>query len=180
MPRKPFRVGRSNTGLGLFATALIEKGAFIVEYKGRRIPTREAQECETRYGSKYMFEINSRWTLDGSSRSNLARYLNHSCRPNGESDLVQGKIIIRAMKTIRPDDEITFDYGREYFDLYIKPIACKCAKCVEARRKARRASRQAQRARPGSKTAIEGTRRTHQGEESPRSSIQHLQSEDWD
>src|SRR5260370_41132932 len=89
MPRKPFRVGRSNTGLGLFATALIEKGAFIVEYKGRRIPTREAQECETRYGSKYMFEINSRWTLDGSSRSNLARYLNHSCRPNGEPDLVQ-------------------------------------------------------------------------------------------
>ena len=75
MSGKPFRIGRSRTGLGLFATAPVEKGAFIVEYTGPRIPTKEAREREAR-GSRYMFELNSRWTLDGSSRRNIARYAN--------------------------------------------------------------------------------------------------------
>ena len=130
MPRKlPFRVGRSQTGLGLFATAPIEKRTIIVEYSGRRIPTKEARKYESRYASKYMFEIDSRWTIDGSSRRNTARYANHSCRPNAESDLVAGKIVLRAIKTIRAGEEITYDYGREYFDLFLKAKGCKCAKC---------------------------------------------------
>ena len=65
--RKPYRVGRSPNGLGLFATAPIAKGAFIVEYKGRRITNAQAERLEAR-GSRYMYEINSRWTVDGSSR----------------------------------------------------------------------------------------------------------------
>ena len=56
--RKPYRIGRSPTGLGLFATEPIEKGAFIVEYKGRRIPHAQAKRLEAR-GSRYMYEINS-------------------------------------------------------------------------------------------------------------------------
>ena len=135
--RKPFRVGRATTGLGLFATARIEKGAFIVEYVGRRITTAEADRREAR-GAKYMYELNSRWTIDGSSRRNIARYANHACRPNAESDIVKGKVILRAIKTIAPGDEITYDYGPEYFDLIIKPLGCKCARCV-ARRKGRAA-----------------------------------------
>jgi uncharacterized protein len=133
--RKPFRVGRATTGLGLFATARIEKGAFIVEYVGRRITTAEADRREAR-GAKYMYELNSRWTIDGSSRRNVARYANHSCRPNAESDIVKGKVILRAIKTIEPGDEITYDYGPEYFDLIIKPMGCKCARCVGRRRNA--------------------------------------------
>src|SRR5438105_7005128 len=78
----PFRIGRSKTGLGLFATVAIRKGAFIAEYWGRRIPTKTADDLNT----KYLFEINSRWTIDGSDRRNLARYINHSCRPNAEPD----------------------------------------------------------------------------------------------
>ena len=85
--RKPYRVGRSPTGLGLFATAPIEKGAFIVEYQGRRITNAQAKRLEA-CGSRYMYEINSRWTVDGSSRRNMGRYANHSCRPNAESDVV--------------------------------------------------------------------------------------------
>jgi hypothetical protein len=85
-----------------------------------------------------MYEVNSRWTIDGSPRSNTARYANHSCRPNAESDLVKGKVIIRAIKGIDPGEEITYDYGRAYFDLVIKPIGCKCPKCIEARREERR------------------------------------------
>jgi SET domain-containing protein len=133
--KRAFRVGRSATGLGLFATERIEKGAFIVEYRGRRIPNAEAARREAR-GAKYMYELNSRWTIDGSSRRNIARYANHSCRPNAESDIVKGKVILRAIKTIQPGAEITYHYGREYFVLIIKPKGCKCARC-SARRKAR-------------------------------------------
>ena len=72
--RKRYRVGRSPTGLGLFATEPIAKGAFIVEYKGRRLPHAQAKRLEAR-GSRYMYEINSRWTVDG-SRRNMGRYAN--------------------------------------------------------------------------------------------------------
>ena len=128
MARKPYRVGRSRTGLGLFATAAIAQGALIIEYRGRRITHARAQRLEAR-GARYMFEIDSRWTIDGSSRRNVARYANHSCRPNAESALVAGKIVLRAIKPIRAGDEITFDYGREYFDLFLKAKGCKCTKC---------------------------------------------------
>jgi uncharacterized protein len=138
--RKPYRVGRSPTGLGLFATEPIAEGAFIVEYKGRRLPHAQAKRLEAR-GSRYMYEINSRWTVDGSSRRNMGRYANHSCRPNAESDVVKGKVILRARKKIKPGEEITYDYGREYFDIFLKPAGCKCAKCVERRRKRRRAAK---------------------------------------
>jgi SET domain-containing protein len=141
MPSKPFRVGRSHTGLGLFATETIEHGAIIVGYRGRRIPTARARQIESKRASKYMFEINSRWTLDGSSRRNLARYANHACRPNAESALVKGKIVLRAIKTIRPGDEITFDYGEEYFDLFLKAKGCRCATCLAKAGNHRAASR---------------------------------------
>ena len=83
MPRRPFRVGRSMTGLGLFATREIPKRTRITEYKGPLLSAKEAIRRENR-GNKYLLEINSRWTIDGTSRSNVARYGNHSCNPNAE------------------------------------------------------------------------------------------------
>ena len=151
MPRKSFRVGRSRTGLGLFATRPIEKKTIIVEYKGRRVTNEEADQLEEQ-NSRYMYELNSRWTVDGSSRSNVARYANHSCRPNAESDVLLGPralgrrggmVIIRAIRNIASGDEITYNYGKDYFDGFIKPIGCKCPKCVEKRRGERRAKLQA-------------------------------------
>ena len=155
MSRQPFRVGRSRTGLGLFATEPIKKRAFIAEYKGRRVTNAQADELEAR-GSRYMYELNSRWTVDGSGRNNIARYANHSCRPNAESDVIRGKrahgrkggmVILRAIKNIKPGDEITYDYGRNYFNGFIKPVGCKCEKCAEKRREERRAKRRAARRR---------------------------------
>ena len=58
--KRAFRIGRSRTGLGLFATAPIKKGAFIVEYKGRKLTTEQADKLEAR-GNRYLYEINSRW-----------------------------------------------------------------------------------------------------------------------
>src|SRR5664279_2797330 len=132
MPKKPkpFRVGRSPTGLGLFATKPIRKRALIVEYSGRRIRTVLAQQIEQQRGAKYMFEIDARWTIDGSSRRNLARYVNHSCTPNAEAELVRGRMMYRALKTIPAGEEITIDYGEDYYELYLAKSGCRCAACV--------------------------------------------------
>jgi SET domain-containing protein len=135
MSPKCFRVGRSMTGLGLFAIAPIKKLARRVAFTGRRVRTKTALERERTHGNKYMFEIDRRWTIDGSSRRNLARYANHACRPNAEAILYKGGIVIRALKTIQPGDEITYDYGSEYFDLFITPRGCKCTACGKPRAK---------------------------------------------
>jgi uncharacterized protein len=132
MPSKPdniFRVGRSKTGLGLFATAPIRKKQPIVEYSGRRIPTSEAHKRERTRGARYMFELSRQWTLDGSARSNLARYVNHACRPNTEAYSSRGRLMFRATRAIKTGEEITLDYGKEYLDLFFKS-GCRCATCL--------------------------------------------------
>jgi SET domain-containing protein len=129
--KKLFRVGRAPTGLGLFATHKISRDTPIVEYIGLRIPIAEARARERAGKARYMFELNTRWALDGSARQNLARYVNHSCRPNAEANIIRGKVIMRSIKVIQPGDQITYDYGREYFDLFLKGL-CRCAKCAAA------------------------------------------------
>src|SRR3982074_3657351 len=128
MPRRPSRVGRARTGLGLFATEPIKKRAFIVEYKGRKLTTEQADILEAR-GNRYLYEINSRWTIDGTTRKNLGRYANHSCRPNAASHLRGHQMSPRAPKAIEPGDEITWNYGRDYYLNVITRRGCKCDKC---------------------------------------------------
>lgn len=135
----PFRVGRSRTGLGIFATAPIKKGKFIVEYVG---PILSNKECET-VENKYLFEVNARWTIDGSSRKNVARYINHSCRGNSDVYINDKRIKIRAIKNIEPGQEITYDYGKDHFNAYIKPHGCLCDKCRAKRAKERAETRAA-------------------------------------
>jgi hypothetical protein len=138
--KRPFRVGRSRTGLGLFATAPIKKRARIAEYKGRRLGNPEAERLEAR-GNRYLYELNSRWTIDGTTRRNVARYANHSCRPNAESYQVGHRVFLRAIKNIKPGDEITYDYGTDYYRNVITPSGCKCVKCREKRNAGARARR---------------------------------------
>ncbi|WP_445503756.1 SET domain-containing protein [Microvirga sp. G4-2] len=129
---EPFRIGRSETGLGLFATDEIEKGTFIIEYLGPKISNAEVHR---RRSTRYLFEVNSRWTIDGSPRWNTARYINHSCRPNAEAVVSRGRIRIKAIRRIKPGDEITYNYGKNYFDTFIRPIGCKCLACRTTRSK---------------------------------------------
>jgi hypothetical protein len=145
-PNKPYRVGRSRTGLGLFATKPIKKGTKIVRYFGPLLDCRKKQDDAVE--NKYLFELNDRWTIDGSVRKNIARYINHSCRPNAESDVKprKRKIFIRAIRNIEAGEEINYDYGTDYFKAYLKPIGCKCAAC-EKKRKKKRAEARAERLR---------------------------------
>jgi uncharacterized protein len=140
MPSRSFRVGRSRTGLGLFAVRPIAKKEYIVTYSGKWITTKEALERERLGNPKYLFEVNSRWTIDGSTRRNLGRYANHSCKPNAEPVLRKGKIVLLALRAIAPGDEITYDYGEDYFDYYFKKAGCRCMACAtkSARRRSRR------------------------------------------
>jgi uncharacterized protein len=134
--RNAYRVGRAKTGLGLFATKPIPKGKLFIEYAGRR-----RLNDDIKRENRYMFEVNSKWTVDAVNRCHPARYANHSCRPNAESDIIRGRVYLRARKLIKPGDEITYDYGKDYFDAFIKPHGCRCEKCVEKRREERAARR---------------------------------------
>ncbi len=121
-----YGIKRTTTGLGLFALMPIPRGKRIIEYTG---PFISNQEVEKRQG-KYFFEVNAKWSIDGSPRSNVARYINHSCRPNSEALISGRRVWIWSKRNIKVGEEIAYHYGREYFEDIIKPIGCKCAKCV--------------------------------------------------
>ena len=106
------RVGRAATGLGLFALKPFAEKAYIVTYRGKRIPTAQAHRREREGKAKFMFEINRHWTIDGSSRRNLGRYINHACRPNCEAVLRKGRMVFVATRDIASGEEITLDYGK--------------------------------------------------------------------
>ncbi|MBV9347638.1 MAG: SET domain-containing protein [Pseudolabrys sp.] len=131
---KSFRVGRSRTGLGLFATREIKKGARITRYRGPLLDHDTAVRVESR-GNRYLFEISDDWTIDGKARSNVARYANHSCNPNAEAYYYGRGVYIRALRRIKPGEEITYHYGMDYLRNVIGIANCRCGRCV--RRKAR-------------------------------------------
>lgn len=116
---------RPGAGLGLFARIDIKKGTFVIEYTGEKITNEEAD----RRGGRYLFNIDSKWTIDGKKHHNTARYINHSCRPNCESRISGGKVKIYAIKNIKAGEELAYDYGTEYFEEFLKPHGCRCDKC---------------------------------------------------
>jgi uncharacterized protein len=124
-------VRRSSAGLGLFANRDFKKGDAVIEYTGKTISEEEAQ----RRGGKYLFELNDKWTIDGTTRTNTARYINHSCKPNCFPELTENekRVFIMAKKNIKCGEELTYNYGKYYFDTFIKPVGCKCASCLKSR-----------------------------------------------
>ena len=113
-------------GKGLFAVESIKKGERVLEYTGEKIPTKEANESD----SRYLFEVDKNWTVDGPVPANLAGYVNHSCEPNTEATIEDGRIFYYATRNIRSGEELTVDYGEEYFKEFIEPMGCKCDGCV--------------------------------------------------
>ena len=141
MPSRYLRIGRARTGLGLFATKPIKPRGYIATYRGRRITAEESDRREAR-GARYMFELNSRWAIDGSPRWNLARYINHSCRPNARPVKRKDRVVIVASRRIESGEEITYDYGREYFDHFLRKGGCGCSVCCKDAARPQRKTRQ--------------------------------------
>jgi SET domain-containing protein len=127
-----YAIKRSGAGLGLFAVEPIPAGKRVIEYTG---PLVSNEVVESRPKARYFFGVNSKWTIDGTPRSNIARYINHSCRPNCEAILSKRRVWIWSKRAIKAGEELTYDYGKEYFEEFIKPFGCKCNKCTGVKTK---------------------------------------------
>lgn len=131
-PRKSkytLKIRRSSAGLGLYTEEQIRKDAFVVEYFGPLLLNEKADDR----GGRYLFRVDKTLTVDGSSRNNLARYINHSCKPNCEAEIDGKRIFIYAKRDIEPGEELTYHYGKEYFKDVIKPKGCRCSYCRKSK-----------------------------------------------
>ena len=103
-------------GWGVFATQSIPKNTRIIDYAGQKITSRESERRERRYlqrGRIWCFKLSERHVRDAAVGGNLARYINHACRPNCYTQIVGDTIWIRAARTIRKDEELTYDYSTD-------------------------------------------------------------------
>ena len=110
---------------GAFAKILIPKGTHIIEYIGEKITITEAQSREQqnqKTGATYIFILDDEYCLDGAVNGNESASINHSCDPNCETELINGKIWIIALRDILPGEELTYDYEFDSDD----PVRDRC------------------------------------------------------
>ena len=117
-------------GMGGFAGAKIRKGERIIEYVGERMDKKESERRCLEEDNRYVFEIDDEHDIDGSVEWNPARWFNHSCDPNAESDVIDGHVYLSALRKIEPGEEITYNYNfdLEEYDGY--PCNCGMKRCV--------------------------------------------------
>lgn len=116
-------------GTGGFAARDFQPGEPVIEYCGERISKEESLlRCEA--GNPFIFFLDDQWNLDGSVDWNPARFLNHSCAPNCEAELVDGRIWINARHAIRAGDELTFNYSYDLTEFREHPCRCGAPECV--------------------------------------------------
>tara|TARA_B100000989_G_C19420982_1_gene418617 strand:+ start:167 stop:658 length:492 start_codon:yes stop_codon:yes gene_type:complete len=123
-------------GSGVFATKNIRKNTKIIQYIGEKITKKEGdRRSEKRIkkflnsnstGSVYIFELDKIYDIDGSPYYNKARYINHSCEPNCEVDVINKEIWISSIKNIKRGDELFYDYGYSFDKDDYKDHICKC------------------------------------------------------
>ena len=123
-------------GSGVFATKRIKKNTKIIEYIGEKVTKSEGDRRSekrlkkylnsTKDGSVYIFELNSRYDIDGSFLYNKARYINHSCDPNCEVEIFDNQIWIVALRSIKKGEELSYDYGYEFDKSDFRDHTCKC------------------------------------------------------
>ena len=112
-------------GWGVFALEDIPKNKRIIAYEGERITHAESRRRERRYlrnGHIWCFKLNNRWVIDANVGGNDARFINHSCTPNCYTQIIDGVIWVRAARTIRRGEELTYDYHTDGEGL----IPCRC------------------------------------------------------
>ena len=101
-------------GYGVFAAETIPKNARIIDYAGELIRNRDSGPREARYleqGCIWVFRINRAWSRDAAVGGNIARFINHACRPNCWFEVAGTTIWIRASRLIDTGEELTYDYA---------------------------------------------------------------------
>ena len=119
-------------GWGVFAVEPINKNKRIIDYAGELISNKQSVNREDRYlrkGCIWVFRVNRNWSRDANVAGNVARFINHSCSPNCWVEVVDKTIWIRAARTIRPGEELTYDYNTEGD----KTIPCRCHPACKTR-----------------------------------------------
>jgi SET domain-containing protein len=114
-------------GWGVYATRPIPKNKRIIDYAGEKISSRESLRRERRYlkqGHIWCFALTRRTVIDAGVGGNIARFINHSCRPNCYVDIKDGVIWIRAARNIRKGEELTYHYNTNGEGM----IPCRCRK----------------------------------------------------
>jgi SET domain-containing protein len=112
-------------GHGVYAIQPIPKNKRIIHYAGEKISNRESLKRELRYirtGHIWCFKLTNRTVIDAGVGGNVARFINHSCRPNCYIDIKDSVIWIRAARSIRAGEELTYDYNTDGEGL----IKCRC------------------------------------------------------
>jgi SET domain-containing protein len=121
-------------GRGAFATRRIPEGTRIIEYTGERISQTEA---DRRYDDDamerhhtFLFLVEDDVIVDAARGGNAARFINHSCDPNCEAVIEDGRVFIDALRDIAPGEELTYDYAYQREGRYRKEwerlYACTC------------------------------------------------------
>jgi hypothetical protein len=112
-------------GCGVFAAEPITKNTRIIDYAGELIRNSRSGAREARYlkqGCVWVFRVNRVWSRDAAVNGNIARFINHSCRPNCYFHIVGTTIWIRASRLIHAGEELTYDYCT----IGDKTIPCRC------------------------------------------------------
>jgi hypothetical protein len=132
---KPYVVRASPVhGKGVFATRPIAAGERIVEYRGERISWDEAtHRAEERGGPvnhTFYFSLHDGRVIDGGSRGNEARWINHACSPNCEAYEDEGRVYIHALRDIEAGEELNYNYALIYEERHTPAVkrlfACRC------------------------------------------------------
>ena|SRR3989344_4992246 len=125
---------------GVFAKKDIPKKTKIIEYVGDKVTKKESDirydqtleksKKDPSHGGFYIFELNKTFDIDGDVPWNTARYINHSCNPNCETDIIDGHIYIISIKNIKEGEEITYDYGCGLEDYENHHCKCCSKNCI--------------------------------------------------
>ncbi len=121
-------------GKGVFALKPILKGETIIEYLGEVITWKQAQRQLPHNPDEpnhtFLFHLDDRHVIDGTRGGNAARWINHACEPNCEAEDNDGRIFIKALRNIRPGEELNFDYSLMIEERYTaklkKDYECRC------------------------------------------------------
>ena len=125
---KLYKIKKSNIdNKGLYALKYIKAKQIVIHYKGKLVTKKEVEKNPKFDNDKaiYLFNVNNRYDLDGDFEYNEARLINHSCNPNCEVDGKGLKLWIFALRDIKKDEELSYDYGFGY-DKDYKQFVCKC------------------------------------------------------
>ena len=98
----------------MYATERIPKNKRIIHYAGEKITHKESLKREAKYlesGRIWCFTLNNRWVIDAAVGGNIARFINHACKPNCWVEVKDGTIWIRAARTIRKGEELNYNYN---------------------------------------------------------------------